>query len=108
MALRYAVIVLAVGIGAPLIGCSSVTRPDRDIGEGPATLIFDNDGAETIEVRVVWTDEEGERQRREFNVHGSQIVTLRLEDRAEYRIVMDAECSDGDCEAESSPDHPPS
>ena len=87
------------------VGCSSVTRPDRDIGEGPATLIFDNDGSETIEVRVVWTDDEGQRERREFNVHGSQIVTLQLVDRAEYRVVMDAECGCSTSQAETPPDH---
>ena len=108
MARRYVVHVLVVGVGAFLAGCSSMTRPDRDIGEGPTSLVFDNDGTETIEVRVVWTNSEDDQERREFNVHGSQVVTLRLEERTQYRIVMDAECTDGDCEAEAVPAQPPS
>ena len=76
---------------ACLAGCSA--PGDKQIGEGPASLVFENEGYDRIEVRVRWTDDSGTDQSRRFSVHAGQEVELLLDDRSEYRVTMDADCS---------------
>jgi len=73
-----------------LSGCSA---QDKVIGEGPASLVFRNEGTTTIEVQVRWTDDEGAEQHRSFNLESSGKVEVRLADQLEYRIALEAQCS---------------
>jgi len=91
MGRRAALVVIGFGMLAAVAGCAA---QDELIGEGPASLIFENSGSDTIAVRVEWDDETGERQHRSFDLWGK--VELRLADRTQYRVILDARC-DADC-----------
>lgn len=79
----------AIGLGA-LLGVAGCAAQNEVIGEGPASLVFENHGSDTIWVRVEWDDETGKRQHRSFDLWGK--VELLLADRTQYRVILDARC----------------
>ena len=89
--MRSAALGLAgLAAGIMLCGCGA---QDEVIGEGPASLVFRNEGTGTIEVQVRWTDDTGTERRRSFDLESTGKVEVRLADQLEYRIALDAQCN---------------
>jgi hypothetical protein len=87
---RLVLLVGGLAAVAALSGCSAAQN--EVIGDGPASLLFDNDGSAGISVEVTWTKDGGTERRREFYLESEGTVELRLADRLQYRIGLDANC----------------
>ena len=85
---RVLLTLAVLGIVGILVGCDT---QNEVIGQGPATLVFRNGGAETIEVQVGWDDADGETHHRHFDVQADGRVELHLVDRLTYEIRLDAD-----------------
>jgi hypothetical protein len=94
MSRRTALVVIGLGVLAVVVGCSGTH--DKQIGEGPASLLFENDGSDTISVEVEWDDETGQRRHRSFDLDGLGRTELRLPDQSWYRVILQTQC-DTDC-----------
>ncbi len=105
--MRRATVVLAgVGLAAAgVVGCGGSDEPPRTIGNGPVTLVFDNDGSDTIDVDVSWTGHEGQERHREFDLGITREVEVRLADTSEYRIELKARCGSATTPAPLAPTH---
>ncbi|MBM3497556.1 MAG: hypothetical protein FJX74_02690 [Armatimonadetes bacterium] len=90
-----------VTLAAGVAGCGA---QDEVVGEGPASLVFSNSGAETIDVSVRWTDDEGTPRRKGFDLEPQGRVEVRLADQLEYRIYLDAECGSTTAAEEGPPE----
>jgi len=89
MTLRTWLLAASLPLGGLLSGCSA---QNEVIGEGPASLLFNNDGTKTIDVRVKWTLPEGEVHSRSFDLEPDGVVEVRLEDLLQYTIRLEARC----------------
>jgi hypothetical protein len=92
---RQALVLIALLlVGGVLDGCSSGDGgPPRVVGKGPTSLTFRNTGGDTVEVRVTWARADGGLRTKSFDVQGGGAVELRLVERVEYEIALDAQCS---------------
>lgn len=73
-----------------IAGCA---QQDEVIGYGPASLIFTNEGTDSVDVRVAWVGNGGDWLSRSFTVYVDGRVELRLSDRLEYYIELDSSAS---------------
>ncbi|MBM3472771.1 MAG: hypothetical protein FJX75_05830 [Armatimonadetes bacterium] len=77
-----------------LVGCSSNDGgPPRVIGKGPTSLTFVNRGGDDVDVRVTWARGDGGLRTKSFDLQHGGTVELRLVERVEYEVALDAECS---------------
>ncbi len=90
MGRRAALIVTGLGVLAVVVGCGG---QDKQIGQGPASLVFENDGSDTIAVEVEWDDETGRRRHRSFDLDGLSRTELRVPDQSWYRVILETRCN---------------
>ncbi len=81
-------LLLGAAVVVLLCGCGS---QDEVIGNGPAALVFSNDGSSTIALKVSWQEDGGQWRAQKFSVYMDGRVELRLSDRDRYYVDMDAD-----------------
>jgi len=81
-----------------LVGCGGqYQRQNQVIGKGPTSLTFRNSGGDRIEVRVTWARGDGGLRSRSFDLEPRGSVELKLVERVEYEVSLDAACSCPTC-----------
>jgi len=87
-------LIMLLAAGGMHCGCGSqAPRQNQVIGQGPNSLTFVNRGSDVVNVRVTWARDDGGLRTRSFDLQNGGTVELRLVERVEYEIGLDAACS---------------
>ena len=101
MIARAWLLAASLAVVVVLSGCSA---QNEVVGEGPASLLFNNDGTKAIDVRVKWTLPDGEVHSRSFDLEPDGLVEVRLADLLQYTIRLEAKCDSSVAPAAKPPD----
>jgi len=92
--------VVSVAVLGALCGCGS---QDEVIGRGPAALVFTGDGDDSVNIEVTWEEDNGQWVSRDFTLYPLGRVEVRLADRLNYYVSVDASASSSSAQENGVP-----